>query len=161
MTGVLTAAQTEQIRNITRLASEIESVADYCERMANYRRRMHRMGIVMPPEAMSGLNEYLAQTVAFYDEILDRGQDTVARAPLRCRGERVGEAAAAGSGITWEDRRVGRDRRAPVLWNPFRRVEGVAAAVRPADVVEEQQRHRGAGRPGGDRRAAATAACRH
>src|SRR5690606_23627782 len=74
MTGVLTTAQTEEIRSYIRLASEIESVADYCERLANYRRRMHRMGVTMSPDALADLNEYFDQTVAFYDEIIDRGR---------------------------------------------------------------------------------------
>jgi len=74
MAGVLTEAQTEEIRNLIRLCDEIESVADYCERLANYRRRMRRMNIEMAGEALTNLNEYLAQTIAFYDEIVDRGR---------------------------------------------------------------------------------------
>ncbi len=73
MAGVLTAAQAEEVRSIIRLASEIESVADYCERLANYRRRMQRIDVKMSASAMASLNEYLAETAAFYDEIIDRG----------------------------------------------------------------------------------------
>lgn len=95
MTGVLTTAQTEEIRNIIRLASEIESVADYCERLANYRRRMHRMGVVMPPEAVGELNDYFEQTVAFYDEIIDRGQrgETDWMLPIQVKGRDLLETA--------------------------------------------------------------------
>lgn len=74
MTGVLTEAQTEEIRGNIRLAGEVESVADYCERLANYRRRMQRMNVSMSPTAVAELNDYLDETVAFYDEIIDRGR---------------------------------------------------------------------------------------
>ena len=74
MAGVLTTSQTEEIRNLIRLANEIESIADYCERMANYRRRMQRLQVKMPEEALASINEYLAQTTAFYEEVVDRGE---------------------------------------------------------------------------------------
>lgn len=74
MAAVLTTAQTNELRGIIRIASEIESIADYCERLANYRRRMQRMDAGMSAEATRSLAEYLDQTAAFYDEIIDRGR---------------------------------------------------------------------------------------
>jgi len=74
MPAVQTEGQTEEIRNLIRLASEIESVADYCERLANYRRRMLRMNIEMDQRAMGDLNQYLDATIEFYDEVVDRGR---------------------------------------------------------------------------------------
>lgn len=95
MAGVLTTAQTEEIRNIIRLASEIESIADYCERMANYRRRMHRIEVEMSPEATASLCEYLEETTAFYEEIIDRGQrsETNWMEPILTKGKILLETA--------------------------------------------------------------------
>jgi phosphate:Na+ symporter len=74
MAGVLTATQTEEARNLIRLADEIESVGDYCERLANYRRRMLREGIGFSEEAQKELCDYLDRTTAYYEEIVDRGE---------------------------------------------------------------------------------------
>ena len=74
MAGVLTATQTEEVRNLIRLADEIESVGDYCERLANYRRRMLREGIGFSEEAQKELCDYLDRTTAYYEEIVDRGE---------------------------------------------------------------------------------------
>jgi len=95
MAGVLTTAQTEEIRSIIRIASEIESIADYCERLANYRRRMQRMDVKMTPDAAATLNEYLAQTAAFYDEIIDRGArgETSWMTPIQAKGRILLETA--------------------------------------------------------------------
>ncbi len=95
MTGVLTEAQTEQIRSNIRLAGEIESVADYCERLANYRRRMQRMNVAMSSAAMTELNDYLDKTVAFYDEIIDRGRrgETGWMMPVNAKGRDLLETA--------------------------------------------------------------------
>ncbi len=95
MAGVLTTAQTEEIRNIIRLASEIESVADYCERLANYRRRMQRIGVTMSPEAMASLTEYMSETTAFYEEIIDRGErgETNWMEPILVKGRVLLETA--------------------------------------------------------------------
>jgi phosphate:Na+ symporter len=95
MAGVLTTAQTEEIRSIIRIASEVESIADYCERLANYRRRMRRMDVQMPADAMAALNDYLAQTTAFYDEIIDRGArgETAWMAPIQAKGRILLESA--------------------------------------------------------------------
>ncbi len=95
MAGVLTTAQAEEIRSIIRLASEIESVADYCERMVNYRRRMQRMETHMSPQALESLTQYLEQTVEFYEEILDRGErgETNWAEPIRVKGRLLSETA--------------------------------------------------------------------
>jgi len=74
MAGTLTHAQSEEIRALIRVADEIESVADYCERLANYRRRLLREGIVLGDGALRELQGYLDRTIAFYEEIVDRAR---------------------------------------------------------------------------------------
>lgn len=95
MAGVLTTAQTDEIRSIIRIASEIESIADYCERLANYRRRMHRMDVKMSSSAMASLCEYLTQTASFYEEIIDRGArgETAWLTPIQIKGRTLLEEA--------------------------------------------------------------------
>jgi phosphate:Na+ symporter len=72
MARPLTMAQSEEIRSLIRVADEIESIADYCERIANYRRRMLREDIALSDAALHELHEYFDRTVGLYDEILDR-----------------------------------------------------------------------------------------
>lgn len=74
MAGTLTRAQSEEIRALIRVADEIESVADYCERLANYRRRLLREAIVLGDGALRELQGYLDRTIAFYEEIVDRAR---------------------------------------------------------------------------------------
>lgn len=74
MARPLTLAQSEEIRSLIRVADEVESVADYCERLANYRRRMLRESVVLSDAALGELRGYLDRTVAFYDEIVDRAR---------------------------------------------------------------------------------------
>jgi phosphate:Na+ symporter len=72
MAGVLTVAQIAESRGLIRVADEIESVADYCERLANYRRRALREHVVFGDDALRDLRGYLEHTIAFYEEIIDR-----------------------------------------------------------------------------------------
>jgi phosphate:Na+ symporter len=72
--GVLTVAQSAESRGLLRVADEIESVADYCERLANYRRRLLRAHIVFGDDALRDLQSYLDRTIAFYEEIVDRAR---------------------------------------------------------------------------------------
>lgn len=74
MARPLTLAQSEEIRGLIRVADESESVADYCERLANYRRRMLREGVVLSDTALQELQGYLDRTIAFYEEIVDRAR---------------------------------------------------------------------------------------
>ena len=74
MAGVLTVAQSAESRGLLRVADEIESVADYCERLANYRRRLLREHIVFGDDALHDLQSYLDRTIAFYEEIVDRAR---------------------------------------------------------------------------------------
>ena len=74
MAGPLTMAQSQEIRGLLRVADEIESVADYCERLANYRRRLLREGMVLGDAALHELQDYLGRTIAFYEEIVDRAR---------------------------------------------------------------------------------------
>jgi phosphate:Na+ symporter len=67
-------AQSQEIRGLLRVADEIESVADYCERLANYRRRLLREGMVLSDAALHELQDYLGRTIAFYEEIVDRAR---------------------------------------------------------------------------------------
>ena len=67
-------AQSEEIRGLIRVADEIESVADYCERLANYRRRMLREQVALSDAALHELQGYLDRTIAFYEEIVDRAR---------------------------------------------------------------------------------------
>jgi phosphate:Na+ symporter len=74
MARPLTMAQSEEIRSLIRVADEIESVADYCERLANYRRRLLREGVALSDTALRELQGYLERTIAFYKEIVDRAR---------------------------------------------------------------------------------------
>ena len=74
MAGVLTMAQVEEIRSLIRAADEIESVSDYCERLANYRRRLVRDHVVFSADALRDIQDYLDRTIAFYEEIVDRAK---------------------------------------------------------------------------------------
>jgi phosphate:Na+ symporter len=72
MAGTLSVAQGEECRALIRAADEIESIADYCERLANYRRRLVRDGVVLDDAALHDLQAYLDRTIALYDDIVDR-----------------------------------------------------------------------------------------
>jgi len=74
MAGPLTIAQSEESRGLIRVADEVESVADYCERLANYRRRLLREGMVLSNPALAELQGYLDRTIAFYESIVDRAR---------------------------------------------------------------------------------------
>jgi phosphate:Na+ symporter len=70
----LTMAQSEEIRGLIRVADEIESIADYCERLANYRRRLLREQVLLSDAALQELQRYLDRTITFYEEIVDRAR---------------------------------------------------------------------------------------
>lgn len=74
MAGPITRAQSDEIRALIRVADEVESVADYCERLANYRRRLLREGITFGVTPLGELQAYLERTIAFYEEIVDRAR---------------------------------------------------------------------------------------
>lgn len=72
LTGTLSAAQSDECRALIRAADEIESIADYCERLANYRRRMLRENVSLDAAGLRDLQAYLERTVAFLEDIVDR-----------------------------------------------------------------------------------------
>ena len=72
LTGTLSAAQIEECRALIRAADEIESVADYCERLANYRRRLIREGASLDDSGLRDLQSYLDRTTALFEDIIDR-----------------------------------------------------------------------------------------
>lgn len=72
LTGTLSVAQSEECRALVREADEIESVADYCERLANYRRRLIREGGEFDAAALRDLQSYLDRTVALFADVVDR-----------------------------------------------------------------------------------------
>lgn len=72
MAGTLSVAQGGECRALVRAADEIESIADYCERLANYRRRLVRDGVVIDAAALHDLQAYLERTIALYEDIVDR-----------------------------------------------------------------------------------------
>jgi phosphate:Na+ symporter len=72
MAGTLSVAQGAECRALVRAADEIESIADYCERLANYRRRLVRDGVVIDAAALHDLQGYLDRTIALYEDIVDR-----------------------------------------------------------------------------------------
>ena len=77
------------------------------------------------------------------DEVLHRGQHAVARRHPRCAaGTAVGQARRAQPGHAGEDAAALDDRLAVLRRDLLGVVVVVAAGVRPADVVEEQQRQR-------------------
>ena len=72
LTGMLSAAQSDECRALIRAADEIESVADYCERLANYRRRLIREGAGLDDSALRDLQSYLERTTALFEDVVDR-----------------------------------------------------------------------------------------
>jgi len=72
LTATLSAAQSNECRALVREADEIESVADYCERLANYRRRLIREGIGFEEAALRDLQSYLERTTALFADVVDR-----------------------------------------------------------------------------------------
>lgn len=72
LTGTLSAAQSDECRALIRAADEIESVADYCERLANYRRRLIREGADLDEGALRDLQVYLERTTALFADVVDR-----------------------------------------------------------------------------------------
>ena len=99
-------------------------------------------GAAVPGEADAekGGNAREDELVAPGGEVLDRGQDPVAR-PALVRGD-AGERHPAGdrARLAGDEVHVARQRLAVLGRDPLGRVVGVAAAERPADVVEDQQR---------------------
>lgn len=95
MSGILTLAQSEEIRNLVRLADEIESVADYCERMANYQARLSREGMALSANAAEEIRSYLDETIAYYQEIIDRSArgETGWMPSIQAKGTRLAEKA--------------------------------------------------------------------
>ena len=96
------------------------------------------------------------------DEVLDRGQHAVARRrPRAPPSAGTGSPPAAQPGVAREQAAGVAGQRMAVVGGDRVRVEVVvAAAVRPADVVEQQQRQLGARRPLAERSAAPRAPCR-
>jgi phosphate:Na+ symporter len=74
MAGPLTISQSEESRALIRVSDEVESIADYCERLANYRRRLRREGMVLSDTALGELQGYLQRTITFYEDIVDRAR---------------------------------------------------------------------------------------
>lgn len=72
LTGLLSGAQSDECRALIRAADEIESIADYCERLANYRRRLIREGATFDPAALHDLQAYLERTTALFEDVVDR-----------------------------------------------------------------------------------------
>lgn len=72
LTATLSVAQSNECRALVREADEIESVADYCERLANYRRRLIREGIGFEEAALRDLQSYLERTTALFADVVDR-----------------------------------------------------------------------------------------
>ncbi|MGD9762302.1 MAG: Na/Pi cotransporter family protein [Candidatus Binatia bacterium] len=72
MAGTLSVAQSDECRAVVRAAGELESIADYCERLANYRRRLVRRGATIDATALGELQAYFDRTIAFYEDIVDR-----------------------------------------------------------------------------------------
>lgn len=72
LTGTLSAAQSDECRAFIRAADEIESIADYCERLANYRRRLIREGAIFDDSALADLQSYLDRTTALFEDVVDR-----------------------------------------------------------------------------------------
>lgn len=72
LTGTLSALQSDECRALIRAADEIESIADYCERLANYRRRLIREGAALDEGSLRDLQGYLERTIALFQDVLDR-----------------------------------------------------------------------------------------
>lgn len=72
LTGTLSVLQADECRALIRAADEIESIADYCERLANYRRRLIREGATLDDSGLHDLQSYLERTTALFEDIIDR-----------------------------------------------------------------------------------------
>ena len=135
----------------TRLASSRSSTGwpSSGSRIARERRpRRARRSEPQHAEAEERRHDREADVAARGREVLDRGQHAVARRRPRCAAERgYGSPPGRSPGSPGNEAAgVARDRMA-VLGGDRVRVEVVvAAAVRPADVVEQQQRQLGARR---------------
>ena len=99
-----------------------------------------RVGVPHHAQAEEGGHDGQAQAAVTLDEVLDRGEHSVARPALPRRRPPVGQPTRAHPGLAGEQV-AALDRRLAVLGGDQVRGEVVVAApVRPADVVEEQQR---------------------
>ena len=108
---------------------------------ARDRVRPRRAGVPRHAEAEERGHDHQAQVRARGREVLDRREHAVARAASG-GGARVGQAVRAESGLAGEQAAVGAGHAVPKPRGSACVEVVVPAPVRPADVVEEQQRER-------------------
>ena len=107
--------------------------------------RPRRVAVPDRAETEEDRHDGQAEPVAGGDEVLDRGEHAVALAAFAGRRARIGQPAGCEAGLSGREPAAVAGQRLPGLGGDLLgREVVVAAAVGPADVVEQQQRQRGA-----------------
>ena len=96
-------------------------------------------GVPHDPEPVERWHDRQSQSLVCRDEVLDRRQYPISRPALARGGVVAGKPAGIGAGLSGVEACVGQ-RLAILGWDLLWHVVVIAAAVRPADVVHQQQR---------------------
>ncbi len=67
----LSPEQTTRVNSIIRTSDELESIADYCESLINYRKRLFEIIDKFTPESIMILSEYLKEVHGFYTKSMN------------------------------------------------------------------------------------------
>ena len=134
-----------EMEHAVRLEPREQRVAVPRVEHVGHRGRPGRVGAPHDAEAEERRHDRQAQAVARGDEVLDGGEHAVAWTALARRGSAVRQAAGPDSRLVRMQAAALVDRLAPLRRDAVGRVVVVAAPVRPADVVEHEQRQVGAG----------------
>ncbi len=66
----LSQNQSARAQGIIRIADELESIGDYCERIVHYRNRLERQGLVIPNHVSKSMEEYWSRVREFYQMLV-------------------------------------------------------------------------------------------
>ena len=91
----MTHAQSDEMRAILREADELESIADYCERLVNYRSRALKDGVSFSEAALNDVRTHLKAVTHFFETIIGhvRAEDTAWMPEVQTEGDRLKEIA--------------------------------------------------------------------
>ncbi|MCB0221285.1 MAG: Na/Pi cotransporter family protein [Chrysiogenetes bacterium] len=91
----MTTAQSDEIRAIVREADELESIADYCERLVGYRSRALKDGVEFSDAALADIQTHLKAVTDFYEAIIahERAEDSAWMPEIQTEGDRLKELA--------------------------------------------------------------------
>ncbi len=65
----LSHSQSTRVQGIIRIADELESIGDYCERIIHHRRRLNEQGTELPEELSTNMEAYWAKLTAFFQTL--------------------------------------------------------------------------------------------